>query len=387
MNTLVTNIRQLVTPLGTEPTPGKRMKELSIREDVHLLLRGDRVVAVSDERPTIDVEAVIDAAGGVVIPGLIDPFLWAAGPSSPTPPESAHPDPPDVPRGEPLDRSMVSAFAQAVRHGTTTAEVRILAGAGWQRIEETLACVELAARQSSVRVAACVLGAPARTPNGSSDDRISTLIGETIPGIQRHRLASSCAALCGEGGYSRKEAKAVLRAARGAGLDVKVQSSGAGADAILLAAELEAATVDDLVRCSRPELDRLQRAGVIPILLPGDPFLSDHPWAEARRMLEAGLAVALGSAAHASGAGILSMATVLSLAVRKMGLDLAEALTAVTLNAAGALGLARVLGTIEPGKQADFLVLDLDDHRRIADFVVGLPVRHVIIGGRVACTP
>ncbi len=384
MNTLVTNIRQLVTPLGTEAVPGGRMKEISLREDVHLLLRGDRVAAVSDERPADDVGAVIDAAGGVVIPGLIDPFLWANGRDSPASPDSARPDAlPD----ESLDRRMVAAFAQAVRHGTTTTEVRIPADGGWHRIEETLACVELAARHSAVRVATCVLGAPQRTSDGSSDDRISALIGETIPGIQRHRLASSCAALCGETAYSRKEAKAVLRAARGAGLDVKVQSSGAGADAILLAAELEAATVDHLIRGSRPELDRLQRAGVIPVLLPGDPFVGDHPWAEARRMLAAGLAVALGSAADASGAGILSMATVLSLAVRKMGLDLAEALTAVTLNAAAALGLAHVLGTIEPGKQADFLVLDLDDHRRIADFVVGLPVRHVVIGGRVVCTP
>ena len=385
MNTLVTNIRQLVTPTGAEACRGERMKDLSVRENVHLLLRDGRVATVSSTPPDLRADAVIDADGGVVIPGLIDPFLWAADPDPQRPDEATPSHPSALQETETLDRRIAFAFAQVVRHGTTAVEIRTPSAGGWPRVEEILAHVELAARQSSVRIAACFLGAPASPSVRSSDDRISALIGETIPGIQRHRLASSCAALCGEGGYNRKEAKAILRAARGAGLDVKVQASGSGADAVLLASELEATTVDHLVRAGRPELDRLQRAGVIPVLLPGEPFLPERPWADARRMLEADLPVALGSAASAAGAGILSMATILSLAVRKMGLELAEALTAVTLNAAAAVGLARLLGTLEPGKQADLLILDLDDYRRIADFVVGLPVRQVIVGGRVAC--
>ncbi|MCX6093983.1 MAG: amidohydrolase family protein [Candidatus Bipolaricaulota bacterium] len=377
MNTLVTNIRQLVTPTGAEPAHGERMGALSVRESPHILLHGDRVVSVSDARPSEKTDAVIDAAGGIVLPGLIDPFLWA---TDPTNPDTSSPSP-----ATSFDRRAASAFAQILRHGTTAVEVRTPAAPGWHRVEEILASAELAARQSCVRILACFLGAPPVESPRSSDDRISALIGETIPGIQRHRLASCCAALCGEGGYNRKEARAILRAAHGAGLGVKVQASGAGGDAVLLASELEATTLDHLIRASRAELERLRQADVIPVLLPGDPFLPDLPWADARAMLDAGLAVALGSAAAATGAGILSMATVLSLAVRTMGLTLAEALTAVTLNAAAALGRAHQLGTIEPGKQADLLILDLDDYRQISDFVVGLPVREVVVGGKVAC--
>jgi imidazolonepropionase len=370
MNTLVTNIRQLVTPLGAEPVRGERMGALAVRENVHLLVRGDRVAGVSEGRPSDTIDAVVDAAGCVVIPGLIDPFLWACDP---------------VQSGPASNRRVAAAFAEIVRHGTTAVEVRTPAVLGWPRVEEILSSAELAARQSCVRLAACFLGAPPAEPARSSDDRISGLIGETIPGIQRHRLASCCAALCGEGGYNRKEAKAILRAAHGAGLGVKVQASGPSGDAILLAAELEATTLDHLTRASRAELKRLGQADVLPVLLPGDPFLPNLPWADARGMVDAGLPIALGSAANAAGAGILSMATVLSLAVRTMGLGLAEALTAVTLNAAAALGLAHQLGTLEPGKQADLLILDLDDYRQISDFVVGLPVRGVVVGGRVVC--
>ncbi len=377
MNTLVTNIRQLVTPIGAESAHGERMATLSVRESPHILLRDDRVVGVSDARPTDKIDAVIDAAGGIVLPGLIDPFFWATDPAAPN---AATLSPAIC-----LERRAASAFAQVIRHGTTAVEVRTPAALGWRRVEEILASAELAARQSCVRILACFLGAPPAESSRSSDDRISTLIGETIPGIQRHRLASCCAALCGNGGYNRKEAKAILRAAHGAGLGVKVQVSGAGGDAVLLASELEAVTLDHLIRASRAELERLRQTDVTPVLLPGDPFLPDLPWADARGMLDAGLAVALGSAAAATGAGVLSMATVLSLAVRTMGLNLAEALTAVTLNAAAALGRAHQLGTIEPGKQADLLILDLDDYRQISDFVVGLPVREVVVGGKVVC--
>jgi imidazolonepropionase len=376
MNALVTNIRQLVTPTGWEPARGERMGALSIRDNVHVLVRGDRVVGVLDDRPSEGIDTVIDAAGGVVLPGLIDPFLWI---------EAADGSAASGLDTESSDRRATRAFAQILRHGTTAVEVRTPAAQGWRRIEEVLASAELAARQSSIRITACFLGAPAAESVASSDDRISPLIGETIPGIQRHRLASCCAALCGDGGYNRKEAKAILRAAHGAGLGVKVQASGASGDAVLLASELEATTVDHLIRAGRAELARLKQADVIPVLLPGDPFLPDRSWANARPMVEAGLPIALGSAANAAGAGILSMATILSLAVRKMGLCLAEALTAVTLNAAAALGLSHQLGTLEPGKQADLVVLDLDDYRQIGDFVVGLPVREVVVGGKVVC--
>jgi imidazolonepropionase len=120
----------------------------------------------------------------------------------------------------------------------------------------------------------------------------------------------------------------------------------------------------------------------MPVLLPGLSLTRGEPQPPARPLLDAGFAVALGSSADVAAGGVLSLWTGVAVAVRHLGLTVAEALVAATLNSAAALGVAHLVGTLEPGKLADFAILELDDYRRIPDFVVGLPIRVVVVGGK-----
>jgi imidazolonepropionase len=370
MITLVTNIRQLVTPRGTGPAAGAAMGEVRVQEDVTLVVCEDRIVAVEPTRAALKGDRVIDARGGVVLPGLVDACVTACSNGVR-----------DEERGL---RHLRVGMETLLRHGTTSSEIRVVARNGDAALEETLADIQQLLRCVPLRMSAAFLGAPQVGMGSEGSDRITKLISETIPLVSRRHLASTCALLCGEGGYARKEGRAVLRAARGAGLTLKVQAAGADAEATSLAVELEATSVDHLTG-SAPDarqLRLLKKANTIPVLLPAEALVREGSWGTARPFVDAGLAVALGSAADLRSGGVLSMWTAVAFAVRKLGLSLAEAITAATLNAAAAIGSSHQVGTLEVGKLADLVILDVDDYRAIPGFIVGLPIRAVIVGGK-----
>ena len=151
----------------------------------------------------------------------------------------------------------------------------------------------------------------------------------------------------------------ILMAARGAGLGVKIHADevhdlgGAG-----LAAELGAVSAEHLLAAGDANLEAMARAGVIAVLLPGTALSLKKPYARARRMIELGVAVALASDCNPGSCYIESMPLIFSLAVLNMDLTVEEALTAATLNAAYALGIADRVGSLDKSKQADFLLLE-----------------------------
>jgi imidazolonepropionase len=370
MITLVTNIRQLVTPRGTDAAAGAAMGEVRVQENVTLVVCEDRIVAVEPTRAALKGDRVIDARGGVVLPGLVDACVTACSNGVR-----------DEERGL---RQLRVGMETLLRHGTTSSQIRAAARDGDAALEGILADVQQLLRCVPLRMSAAFLGAPQAGMRSEGSDRITRLISETIPAMSRRHLASTCALLCGEGGYARNEGRAVLRAARGAGLTLKVQAAGADAEAMSLAVELEATSVDHLTG-SAPDgrqLRLLKKANTIPVLLPAEALVREGSWGTARPFVDAGLAVALGTAADLRSGGVLSMWTAVALAVRKLGLSLTEAITAATLNAAAAIGSSHQVGTLEVGKLADLVILDVDDYRAIPGFVVGLPIRAVIVGGK-----
>jgi imidazolonepropionase len=389
MITLVTNIRQLVTPCGTEPAAGGAMGEIRVQEGVTLVICDARIVAVEPAGVPLKGDHVIDARGGVVVPGLIDACVTAHS-SAGRGEADAHRLPgPSASQEERDLKQLRVGMETLVRHGTTSAEVRAVAHDGNAALVGTLAGIQQLVRCVPLRLSLAFLGAPQADVESERSDRITKLIGEIIPTVSRRHLASTCVLLCGEGGYCRKEGRAVLRAARGAGLSLKIQAAGADADAVLLAVELEAASVDHLTGSAldAKHLALLKKAGTIPVLLPAEPLVREGSWRSARPFVDAGLAVALGSSADLGSGGVLSMWTGVALAVRKLGLSLAEAITAATLNAAAVIGSSHQVGTLEPGKLADLVILDVDDVRAIPDFVVGLPIRAVLVGGKELSLP
>jgi imidazolonepropionase len=180
------------------------------------------------------------------------------------------------------------------------------------------------------------------------------------------------------------ECKTVLMAAHRHGLGLRIHAEqfrpGTGA---ALAAELGAATADHLETVTEETLTQLRIAGVQPVLLPGSVFcLHRTEYPPARAMIDASLAIVLATDFNPGSSPVASMPFMLSLACLQMGLTPAEALTAATFNAACSLGLGGEIGSLEKGKQADFLIHEFSDYREIAYFVAAPMRPRVFVAGR-----
>ncbi len=154
---------------------------------------------------------------------------------------------------------------------------------------------------------------------------------------------------------------------------------GTGAE---LAAELGAATADHLETVTDETLHQLRTAGVQPVLLPGSVFaLGRTQYPPARRMVDLGLAIVVATDFNPGSSPVASMPFILSLSCLQMGLSPAEALSAATINAARSLGLGSHAGSLEAGKQADFLIHEFADYREIAYFIARAARPRVFIAG------
>jgi imidazolonepropionase len=370
MNTLITNIGQLVTPVsdGSEPDGAKL---LDIREDTELFIRDGRISAIgrADRQETVDTR--IDARGGVLIPGLIDPHTHFS-----VPVES------DATGSDPAERNRRvtrARLCRALTSGVTTVEVKCRSLA---ELGELSALVRSSEEGLPDVVVTLFGGAPA--PGATHAERMSGLIGDEIPTARRRRLAQFCDVECGGSAYTLAEARTILRAARAAGLQLKLHAAAEIAGSLgEVSAELGITAVGHLTQLGAGEAASLRSAGVVPVLLPSAGLVGVQRYPNARRMLDEGLSVGLGTDAGSASIAAGSMWLVVALAVGALEMSLEQAIVAATLHNAHALELAAEIGTVELGKRADLLILDIEDYR---DLLAGLgedPVRTVIRNGEV----
>jgi imidazolonepropionase len=374
------------------------MNDLTVYHGVDLLIEGEKVTKLAPKIRAPAVERTVDAAGGVVLPGLVDSHTHAVFRGTREEEFLARL------QGAPYDGggilSTVRSVAQATEgdlvgaarphlenmlaSGTTTVEIKSGYGLSLEGETKLLAAIRQLRRTSPLRLVPTFLGAHTFPEGVRRDDYISTLITQMIPVVRRRRLAQFCDVFCDRDFYTLAETRTILRAARGAGLKLKVHADElAPVGGAELAAELEATSADHLLKTSEKGMNALKQAGVIPVLLPGTAFTLGVDYAPARRMIELGLPVALATDFNPGTCLIYSMLTIIGLAVMKMGLSVEEAITAATLNAACALDLAEEIGSLEEGKAADLVVLELDTYRQIPYFFGHNPVRLVISGGKV----
>jgi len=406
----IVNIGQLVTLAGPHRSRvGKELRELGLIPDAALLVEEDRITAVgpyAELRARIPAECtVIDAEGRCVTPGFVDAHthLVFAGNralefeqriAGATYQQIASAGggilrTVELTRAATEDELLAAARQHRdwmLRSGTTTIEAK--SGYGLDR-ETELRMLHVLARlgaEGPARVVPTLLAAHTVPPEFSDrrEEFVRWIAEELIPEVAEAGLARCCDVFCDDHAFTVTEARTVMVAARSHGLRLRVHAEqfrpGTGA---ALAAELGARTADHLESVTEGTLRLLQGAGVQPVLLPGSVFaLGRTHYPPARTMVDLGLAIVLATDFNPGSSPIASMPFMLSLACLQMGLSPAEALIAATLNAAWSLELGGRVGSLEVGKQADFLIHEFADYRELAYYIAAPARPRVFIGGR-----
>ncbi len=278
-----------------------------------------------------------------------------------------------------LDRMLLS--------GTTTVEAKSGYGLNLEdEIKQLEALRDLAALHP-VDVVPTFMGAHEIAPEyrDRREDYIRLLTGTIIPEVARRGLAEFFDIFCEAGVFSIEETRRLVAAARAAGFKIKIHAdefvSQGGAE---LAAEVGAVSAEHLIAITDEGIARLAAGDTAAILLPGVPFfLMMAKRAPARRLVDAGAAVALASDFNPGSSHISSMPFILQLGVFTLGLTVEEALIACTGNAAYAIRRHDTVGSLEPGKKMDLLLCDLPGYVSLAYEAGRNPVRTVIKGGSI----
>jgi imidazolonepropionase len=268
-----------------------------------------------------------------------------------------------------LARSRLTRLAS---FGTTTVEVKSGYGLTLEDELKTLRVIDRLRRELPMRIVPTFLGAHEipLSHRGSAADRqayVDLLIHEMIPAIARERLARFADVFCESGVYTVDESRAILSAARGAGLLIKLHADEltpyGGAE---LAASLGATSADHLAAVSDAGIAALAAGSTVATLLPGTMlFLGKAKQAPARRFLDEGVPVALATDFNPGTSPTPNFPLMLALGVSQLRMSVAEAVTASTVNGAAALALSDAVGQIAPGYSADFALFDIHDIREL----------------------
>jgi imidazolonepropionase len=417
---LIHNIGQLVTCAGPAgPRRGAALREIAVIAGGAVAVRDGRVLAAGAEREvraSVRARRTLDAGGRVVMPGFVDPhthlpwsgertaefemrvggatymqIMAAGGGIISTVRETRRATLQSLvaeARGR-LDRMLAA--------GTTTAEAKT--GYGLDVSTELKQLESMAELHGShpVDLVPTFLGAHAVPPEYRDEPEayVQLLVQEMLPAARSRweELRSGfdpdwpiyCDVFCEEGAFDLAQSRRILEAAREQGFRLKMHvDEFAPLGGTPLAVELGAVSVDHLVTTPPPHLTLLASSKTIGVALPGTPFgLAQRDYTPARALIDQGGALALATDLNPGTCWCESMQFIVALACRYLRLLPAEALAAATINAAYAIGLGDQVGSLEPGKRADLLVLDTDDYRMLGYRFGTNLVRTVIKRGKV----
>jgi imidazolonepropionase len=401
----------IATLTGPVPRTGAALRDARLVERGALAARAGRIVWVGPEAEfdahvgLAPEAAVLDAEGAGVVPGLVDAHthlafagdrddeirrrlagaayqeIAAAGGGivrTVTATRAAS--------VEELTANVCARLDEMLACGTTTAEVKSGYGLETQAELRSLEAVRAAAARHPVTLVPTFLGAH-EVPLEHRGDRqryVDLVVGEMIPEVARRGLAVFCDAFCEEGVFTVAESRRILEAGRAHGLHPRLHADElAWTGRAELAAELHARSADHLVFVSEAGARALAVAGCVATLLPSAAFYLRLPrFAPARALIDAGAPVALASDVNPGGGLSPALPFAMAVGCFAMGLALEEALAAATINAAYSLRLEHEVGSLEPGKSADLVILR---GARLVDLVrVGVPaLRTVVKAGRV----
>ena len=401
---LVTNIGVLATPEGTSARSGGAQGEIRTLRDAWVLMEDGLISAVGTGVPPAAAGArVLDAGGRLATPGLVDahthlifggwrqnelalklrgvPYLdiLAQGGGILSTVRATR----SASQEELADKARL-ALDEMLALGTTTCEAKSGYGLDTETELRQLRAIRALDQTHPIDLVPTFLGAHA-LPEAYKNDRadyIRLLCEEMIPAAAAEGLAEFCDVFCETGVFTAEESRAILEAGKKYGLRPKIHADEI--DPIggsRLAGEIGAVSAEHLIVCPEEGIAAMAAGGAVACLLPCTSFYLGAAYAPARRMVEAGVPVAMATDFNPGSCPCLNMQLVMSLGCLKYRLTPEEVLTAVTLNGAAAIGRADRTGSVEPGKWGDLVIWEAEDLNYICYRLGGNLARTVIKKG------
>ena len=398
MKNLIIENTKIVTPLGSEARKGDSMGDINIIPEGCIIITGGKIsyAGPMEGRPAVRPDEhyeKIDACGNVSLPGFVDShthlifggfrpdeFEWRLkGDSYMSIMERGGgiQSTVNATRMSPKEELVEKAqwfIDRMSEMGVTTVEAK--SGYGLDsdtEIKMLDAIAELAAKPNQkADIIATFLGAHAVPTEykGRTAEYVDLIINEMLP--KAKGKAKCCDVFCEKNVFEVEDSRRLLKAAEAMGYSLKLHADeivtlGGGE----LSAELGALSADHLLHVSDKGIEMMAEAGVVATLLPLTAFALKEQYAPARKFIDAGAAVALATDLNPGSCFSGSIPLTISLACIYMNMSIEETITALTLNGAAALGMAKEIGTLEPGKRGDVVILGSDNYH-VLPYYVGM---------------
>lgn len=412
---LIHNASQLLTLTGG-PQRGHRLGDLGLIENGAILIDHGQIRAVGESDPLrtqFPDAPAFDAGRHVVMPGFVDPhthLIWAGDRAAEFEMRLEGKTYMEImaaggginstvraTRAASLDdlvQQTRTRLWQAFSYGTTTAEIKTGYGLDVKSELRLLEAILSLNNQGPLELAPTFLGAHAVPPEYEDRTEAYTdlVVKEMLPEVQDwwsinadEQILPFVDVFCERGAFDLAQSRRILETAKALGFPLKIHADEfenlGGAS---LAAELGATSADHLVKTSPKDIRALAESDTVAVSLPGTPFgLNEAEYTPAGEIIEADGLLALATDTNPGTSWCESMQFIIALACRKMKMTPAQAITAATINAAAAIQREDQIGSLEPGKQADLLILSVDDYRHLGYRFGTNLVAYVIKQGRV----
>ena len=405
---LIRNISLLQTPEGNTSRKGQAQGENRKYRDASVLIDGGTFVEISENGkiPACPPDTqTLDAGGAFATPGWVDAHThlvfggWRqheipkklCGASYLEILQSGGGILDTVRKTREMDENALFARAtgfldEQLRLGVTTTEIKSGYGLDLEAERKLLRVIRRLGQTHAMDVVPTFMGAHAVPPEyaGRTDDYVSLICETMLPRVAEETLARYCDAFCETGVFSVEQCRRVLSAAKNLGMGLKIHADEIDAlGGAVLAGELGAVSAEHLIATDDEGIFAMARGGVTACLLPQTSLYLNKPYAHARKMIEFGVPVAIASDFNPGSCPSLNLQLSANLAYLRYRMTPEETLTALTLNAACAIGLGDRLGSVEVGKQADLTLWDTDGMEMLSYRMGSNQVKAVVKMGKV----
>ncbi len=408
---IIKNANELITVEGASKYPKikKQMEEVGTIKNGAVAIKNGRIVAIGETKNllanTKSVKKIIDAKNKIVMPGFVDchthllfggsrenefteklkgssylEILKKGGGILNTVTATRK----ELEKPEKITNKTLKTLDRMMSYGTTTAEVKTGYGLNAEAELQMLNVIKKLNAIHPIDLIPTFLGAhiiPKEYINKRKE--YINLLLEMLPKIKK--LAKYCDVFCEKNAFTAKEAKQILQEAKQLGIKSKLHTNQFNdIGGIKIGIDLKATSLDHLDYVNEEHIKKISTSGTIAVLLPGVPFhLMNKHYAPAQKMIKAGIPIALATDFNPGSCPTLSMQMIIDLACRNMKITPNQAINATTINASHAIGMAQEIGSIEIGKKADIIILDIPNHKQLPYWFGINLIKTVIKNGKI----